>query len=649
MPETLWHIRDLRLGRPDRPRLTIEQLAVLPGVTALLGPSGCGKTSLLNLLCGFERADVGSIARVFTSPARQQGVAARARNDDAAAGNPSLTVGARSAPRMGEPLAFVAARLPAFWAPADEGLWPHLTCAEHLRAVGARGADVTQWLARFDLLDATDARPGTLSQGQANRLNLARALASQAAVLLLDEPLAHVEPARQDAYWELLAEHVRQQQCSVIFATHQPQRALGLAEHAICLDAGRVTYAGTVELLYHQPPSEALARALGAVNWISNGEAERWLGGAQPAHPCVRPEQVTVEADAAGPLVVQSAQRLGAVARSELRLHDSEQVRPWWHLPPRALLQPGQRVRLRWLALSLLWLLLLLPGCGPGADTITPIEPAHVWLVPPVGATQPTPRVVEADQQGNLLVLDTAGRVLVYDPQGKLLRWWEMPEHEAGNPEGVCALRDGRIAVTDTHYYRVVLFTPEGKVDSMFGARGTEPGQFIFPSSLVQGPDDALYVSEYGGNDRIQKFKLDGTPVLSFGGVGVEPGQFQRASGMVLRDDKLYIADAVNHRIQVFSLEGKLLEVLGGATGEAAADLSLPYDLSPGPQGGWYVAEFGRSCVTLLSREGKLRARWGGVGRGLGQLTTPWSVLALQERTVIVADTGNRRLVEFIP
>ncbi|MCB1127324.1 MAG: NHL repeat-containing protein, partial [Verrucomicrobiae bacterium] len=201
--------------------------------------------------------------------------------------------------------------------------------------------------------------------------------------------------------------------------------------------------------------------------------------------------------------------------------------------------------------------LLALAGCqGPQDDSLIFSE-VRVWNMPAEGPRIPAPRSVTCAPDDTTYVLDNAGRVLVFSPEGAYLRHWWMPEYDIGKPEGIHVLLDGRIAVTDTHYQRVILFTPEGNVSFQFGASGRGPGEFIFPVAITQDPEGYLYVAEYGGNDRIQKFDLKGTPILQFGQFGSGPGQFQRPSGLAWHDQLLYVADAMNHAIHVYNAEGQ--------------------------------------------------------------------------------------------
>jgi DNA-binding beta-propeller fold protein YncE len=245
-----------------------------------------------------------------------------------------------------------------------------------------------------------------------------------------------------------------------------------------------------------------------------------------------------------------------------------------------------------------------------------------------------------------MFILDDVGRVLVYDADLNLLRQWWMPEYSVGRPEGIVVMQDGRLAIADTHYHRVVFMDQQGQVLGMFGQEGEEPGQFIFPEDVIQDPHGFLYVCEYGGNDRVQKFTADGQFVLQMGGVGTRPGEFQRTSGLVWHEGKLYVSDTVNNRVQVFADDGRFIAVLADAE---TAGLQYPYHLTKGPDNTLYVVEFQAGRVTRLSLDGEVLGRYGNTGRGQGQFWTPWGIAVDDTGRIIVGDTGNRRLVALSP
>ena len=293
-------------------------------------------------------------------------------------------------------------------------------------------------------------------------------------------------------------------------------------------------------------------------------------------------------------------------------------------------------------------LCLILTGCtDPGADPELTFSKFDTWKIPASGKFLPAPRGLYADENDTVYVLDDAGRVLVYDRTGKLMKQWEMPEYEAGKPEGVWKLVDGRIAVADTHYHRIVIFNGDGTVSHKFGTQGRESGQFYFPVTIAQDPKGFIYVGEYGDRQRIQKFTPDGVYVTEFGQHGSGEGEFQRPSGVAWRDGLVYVVDAFNDRIQVFEDGGKFVRVI--RLPEKSAPLEYPYDIRLDRNNQIYLIENKAARLTVMRLDGTIVGRYGRPGRGLNQFYQPWDLTVLNDGRILVADTGNHRLVELTP
>lgn len=610
MNEPLWKLQDVVMRGSRRARLLDVSVTIRRGATAVVGSSGAGKTSLLNLLTGFERADGGRVLSML--------------------------------PNLED-------RLSLYWVPQNYGLWPHLTAAEHLQVVMQGAADKVDRRVRllndFDLTEASERRPARLSQGERARLSTARALASQAAVLVLDEPLAHVDPARSGKYWEVIRNSCRDTGTSLILATHSPETVLANAQQAICLKEGRVLYEGSVDDLYYRPDSPELASYLGPANWLADEEAPAWLDGRLDGTRCYRPEQISLVPAQSSRIVVECSRFAGSVAEVDLLDESAGRRRRFFYRPPRNELSPGQRVEIKVLALLMVCSLLLLTGCEVSLGPQLPVNEVRYWIVPADGRKLPAPRSMTRGPASEIYVLDNSGRILVYNESGALQRQWRMPEYAIGQPEGVCVLPDGRVAVADTHYHRIVYFDTQGELLAMQGEYGTAPVQFIYPVGITSDEDGNYYVCEYGSNDRVQKFAPDDSFLLEFGTFGVDEGEFQRPSGVVWHTGRVYVADAINNRIQVFTDAGEFVEVLH--SNHAPADLHYPYDITSNAEGDLFVVEYGAGRVTQLDRSGNVRGRYGTTGRGNGQLSTPWGLTISSSGSVLVADTGNRRIVEL--
>ncbi|MEU1983124.1 zinc ABC transporter ATP-binding protein AztA [Nocardia sp. NPDC019395] len=209
-------ITDLAAGYPGNPVLS-EVTAILPGgrVTALMGPNGSGKSTLLAVLAGILAPTAGSVSRPGGS-------------------RPALVVQQQAIPPT---LPITAGETVAMGRWAQRGLWRRLTRAD--RTV------VADCLARMDIADLSERRLDTLSGGQRQRVLLARALAQQSDLLLLDEPSIGLDTAAQEAIGAAVREAAAAG-ITVVHATHD-RADVRHADHCVLLRGGRIVAAGEPE------------------------------------------------------------------------------------------------------------------------------------------------------------------------------------------------------------------------------------------------------------------------------------------------------------------------------------------------------------------------------------------------------------------
>ncbi|MFC3527790.1 molybdenum ABC transporter ATP-binding protein [Paracoccus mangrovi] len=221
--------------RHDFPDRALDVAFQAPGgVTALFGPSGCGKTTTINVIAGLMRPQQGRVAldeRVLF---------------DAATNLPS------QARRIG-------------YVFQDARLFPHMTVGANLRYPSrwrpgaARDFDrIVDMLALGPLLDR---RPATLSGGERQRTAIGRALLSDPALLVMDEPLAALDEARKAEimpWLERLRDEIR---LPILYVSHSVPEVLRLANTLVLMQAGRVTHAGPLSGVLADPD---LAPHLGA-------------------------------------------------------------------------------------------------------------------------------------------------------------------------------------------------------------------------------------------------------------------------------------------------------------------------------------------------------------------------------------------------
>jgi molybdate transport system ATP-binding protein len=210
---------------------------------AVVGPSGAGKSTLLRLVAGLLRPAGGRIA-----------------------------VGAEM--WFGAGVDVPPERRRVGFVFQDYALFPHLSVRGNV-AFGAAGP-VDALLDRLGIAHLAAARPRELSGGERQRVALARALARDPAVLLLDEPLAALDPETRAAVADELAAVVADAGVPALVVTHRYDEAVQLAPEAVVLERGRVVQAGATEGLVRAPASPFVA-ALAGVNYLPGTARGTWI------------------------------------------------------------------------------------------------------------------------------------------------------------------------------------------------------------------------------------------------------------------------------------------------------------------------------------------------------------------------------------
>ena len=251
-------------------------------ILALLGPSGSGKTTTLRLLAGFETPDAGSI---------------RVNGED-------VTRLAPAARRFGMVFQHYA-------------LFPHLDVGANvafgLRVKGEAAAQrVREVLAMVDLAGYERRPVSALSGGQQQRVALARSLAPEPRMLLLDEPLSNLDPALRERTRRELRRAIHQVGITTVFVTHEQEEAFDLGDRVAVLHRGRLEQVGTPDELYDEPATAFVAGFIGRAGALPG---ER-VGGRAGSTALVRPEAMRFVPNGAATLegVVTERRFVGAQA-----------------------------------------------------------------------------------------------------------------------------------------------------------------------------------------------------------------------------------------------------------------------------------------------------------------------------------------------
>lgn len=228
--------------RLDNLRKTFGRVVALDGLSlevgvgeavALFGPSGCGKTTALRLIAGLEKPDAGSVfldgreagttGLVSSRPDELVPPGARGRYDRSRVWNDRSRIG----------MVF-----------QDLALWPHMRVRAQIEFVlkalkcarDERRARSDDLLARFELQDCASNWPHELSGGEKQRLAIARAVAANPSLLLLDEPFANLDESRVERVMEYLKERKREG-VTIVFASHQREDVSALADKVVMMRA----------------------------------------------------------------------------------------------------------------------------------------------------------------------------------------------------------------------------------------------------------------------------------------------------------------------------------------------------------------------------------------------------------------------------
>jgi len=239
----LLDIRAVSKAYGDTRALRAVSLSIEAGaIICLLGPSGCGKTTLLRVLAGLERADSGQI--IFD----------------------------------GQPIDAVPAHLRGFGLMFQEyALFPHRDVAENV-AFGLRmrnlprtqiDARVADMLTLVDLAGYERRRVYELSGGERQRVALARSLAPNPRLLMLDEPLGALDRTLRERLLDELRAILKRVGVTSIYVTHDQSEAFAIADRLVLMNAGRVEQQGPPAQVYRQPATIFAARFLGLNNLVA--------------------------------------------------------------------------------------------------------------------------------------------------------------------------------------------------------------------------------------------------------------------------------------------------------------------------------------------------------------------------------------------
>ena len=292
--------------------------------------------------------------------------------------------------------------------------------------------------------------------------------------------------------------------------------------------------------------------------------------------------------------------------------------------------------------------------------------------------------IFEYEGKPHAVLVDKTARIQLMNlDTGEVVGVVHTPRWDRGKPTGLTvapSILDAStlaVYVADTHEFRVLMYElpltstdqpVPTEPDFMFGSFGEGPGEFIYPTDTAIETDERgqvieVYVSEYGGNDRINRFRVDReneTPTLVWvDQIGV-PGEEFDASDHPLamarpqsielwtnpttQEREIVMTSASHHRIGRITTDGELITWFGHPLDDSEQAYNFPYGLTILEDGTALIAEFGGNRITRINLEsGEQIFRYGETGRSVGQLAQPWAAGVVGDKLVIL-DSGNSRI-----
>lgn len=294
------------------------------------------------------------------------------------------------------------------------------------------------------------------------------------------------------------------------------------------------------------------------------------------------------------------------------------------------------------------------PGSG-GAPC--PYAAAHIIGQRAEGVLR-FPEAVAVDTFGNVYVADQLSYVVQkFTAAGAFEAEWGSfggGYGQFGPIGGLATDAAGNVYVVDSSHNRIEKFDPNGNFITAWGHGGTELGQFRFfstqnpsqpPGGGIAVAGNYVYVVD-SGNDRVERFNLEGGEAMQWGSYGSGPGQFSYPRGVAANASEVIVTDDDNHRIEKFDPNG-VFQGVTGSDGTGPGQFGFPYGVTLDAAGNVYVADDINHRIVKLDPQLRFTGAWGGFGSKPGQLAFPRALASGPAGDTFVADTANDRIEVF--
>lgn len=257
------------------------------------------------------------------------------------------------------------------------------------------------------------------------------------------------------------------------------------------------------------------------------------------------------------------------------------------------------------------------------------------------------PMAVAVNSRGEMIVADAGtAEVKIFNPRNKSVKAIRgYKQRQFGAVVSVAVDDADNIYVADSAAGRVLKYSRDGKFLAFVGG---EEGAFKQPAAVAFNPANRLLYVLDTGRPRVFAYSLDGAAQkLEFGAAGDGEGQFNLPSALAIdRQGRLYVNDSLNFRLQVFTLEGKLITRFG-ESGDGSGSFNRPKGIAVDSEGHIYVAEALFAAIQIFDLEGRYLLSFGDFGGGPGQFYLPAGVAIDAQNRIYVTDPYHRRVQVF--
>jgi DNA-binding beta-propeller fold protein YncE len=269
-------------------------------------------------------------------------------------------------------------------------------------------------------------------------------------------------------------------------------------------------------------------------------------------------------------------------------------------------------------------------------------EPDHPHLMRPYS--------IAVDSRGRAIVTDPgANGIHIFDFENHKYRFIERRDkgrESMRSPQCVAVDAQDNIYVSDSEVGKIFVFEPGGKFKRALGSLKGGEGYFKRPTGIaVDSAAKRIYITDTL-RDKIFVLDMDGAVLQSIGRKGNGQVEFNLPTEVLVRDQDLFVVDAMNFRVQFLNRSGEF-ETEIGRLGDSSGSMFRPKGIAVDSERHLYVVDGLWGLIQVFDRQGRLLYYFGARGTGLGEFQLPAGLFIDRDDRIFVVDSYNRRIQVF--